>query len=548
MAQQAPGTVPSPGERDFIRDRQQQLLEEQRQRLEDLKQLPGPTPDLPKAPESDAQCFEIRTIELQGATLIPQPDRDAILARFEGQCLGSNQLNNVLKAVTRFYLDRGYVTSRAYLPQQDLSSEVLKVLVVEGALEGLDSSDIASDRELYMAYPGRTGAPVNLRELEQMVDQLNRLPSRQAALELLPGEDVGGSRVRLEGSRSKPWRVSASRHNDGERSTGEQQWGIGLDWDSPLGLGDQFGLRGGGDAVSDHYRHSANQGLFYSLPYGWWTFNYSYNQSYYRTLGESNGFNFEMDGESKRHQLSAERVVHRDDVSKTALNAGLAHIRTRNYIENSLLQGSSVRISEFQLGVNHGRRVGAAFLNADLGWQRGIGALDAQGEHSPQPGEPVARYNKYTLTLSYLQPFEWWGESFTFDSLASGQKSEDVLYSPQRTSVGGLYSVRGFKDQTLSGDTGGYWRNQLRWRRPITWAPLATLAQEYSVAYAHDIGVIRGGRYNPQMHGRLRGHGVELSLRGTHGAASVTFAHALEQPSVLTERESPVYFRLDLFF
>ena len=213
MAQQAPGTVPSPGERDFIRDRQQQLLEEQRQRLEDLKQLPGPTPDLPKSSESDAQCFEIRTIELQGATLIPQPDRDAILARFEGQCLGSNQLNNVPKAVTQFYLDRGYVTSRAYLPQQDLSSGVLKVLVVEGALEGLDSSDIASDRELYMAYPGRTGAPVNLRELEQMVDQLNRLPSRQAALELLPGEDVGGSRVRLQGARSKPWRVSASRHN-----------------------------------------------------------------------------------------------------------------------------------------------------------------------------------------------------------------------------------------------------------------------------------------------------------------------------------------------
>ena len=40
----------------------------------------------------------------------------------------------------RFYIDRGYVTSRAYLPQQDLSSGELRVIVVEGRLEGLDRS------------------------------------------------------------------------------------------------------------------------------------------------------------------------------------------------------------------------------------------------------------------------------------------------------------------------------------------------------------------------------------------------------------------------
>lgn len=547
-AQVPPTGAPLPGERDLIRDRQERLLEQQRQRLEELQQLPGRDAVEPEAIPEDQRCFDIRTITLKGVTLISAQQQAALVQPFQDKCLGVNQLNALLKAITQFYIDRGYVTSRAYLPQQDMADGELEVLIVEGRLEGLDQSAVASDRELAIAFPGQTGDVVDLRELEQLVDQLNRLPSRPAQLELLPGEQVGGSRVRLQGEPLKPWRVSLNRHNNGESSTGEQQWGAGLDWDSPLGLADQLRLYGGGDAVSDEYRHSANQGLAYSLPYGWWTFSYSYNQSYYRTQGEASGFLFEMDGESKSHQANAERVLHRDAVSKTAISFGLAHLRTRNYIENSLLDVSSQRLSETQLGLNHGRRIGTAFVNADIGWQHGNGSFDAQRRGDPLHGEPDARYHKYTLTLSALQPFQLWGESFRFDSLLNAQKSEDVLYSPQRISIGGLASVRGFKEQSLSGDSGGYWRNQLRWRRPIGWEPLRPFLQEYGLAYAYDVGVIHGGRYNPDLHGRLSGHGLELSARGEHVATSVTFARSLERPDVINEREHPVYFRIDLFF
>ena len=537
-----------PGERDLIRDRQQRLLDEQRKRLEELQQLPGQQGEQSQAPAEDERCFEIKGIRLQGASLLSETEKHDLLKPFVNRCLGTGQLNELLKAVTQRYVDRGYVTSRAYLPQQDLSDGELDVLVIEGRLEGLDSSAIASERELAMSFPGKLGEPLNLRELEQLVDQLNRLPSRPAQLELVPGTEVGGSRVQLKGEPSKPWHASVSRHNDGDVSTGEQQWGIGLDWDSPLGLADQLSLRGGLDAVSDEFRHSDNQSLYYSLPYGWWTFSYSYSQSYYRSQTEGSGFVFEMDGESRTHALRAERLLHRDSLSKTSVNFGLSHLRTRNYIDSALIDVSSQRLSETQLGFNHGRRIGSAFVNADIGWQQGVGALDAQSEGDRLPGEPVARYNKYSLTLSYLQPFQLWGESFSFDSLANGQWSEDVLYSPQRISIGGLASVRGFKEQSLSGDSGGYWRNQLRWTRPVTWAPLQPYLQQYGVAFAYDLGVIHGERYNPELKGRLSGNAFEFSARGQHLAASVTLARSLERPAVIENREHPLYFRVDLFF
>ncbi|RAU44641.1 ShlB/FhaC/HecB family hemolysin secretion/activation protein [Pseudomonas sp. RIT412] len=542
--------APTPGEQDLIRDRQERLLQEQQRRLDELKSLPGqpPAPAQPN-PVPDTRCFTINTIELKGADSLSESERNRLTQPYLGQCLGVSQLNELLKVITNLYIEKGLVTSRAYLPQQDLSQGHLQVLVIEGRLEKLggDADSGLTERELAMTFPGREGQLVNLREIEQMVDQLNRLPSNQAQMELTPGQQVGGSDVVVKNTPQKPWRVNLSRNNDGQRSTGEQQWNAGLEWDSPLGLADQLSLRGGHDAMTDSAHTSHNAALAYNVLWGWWNFSYSYNESDYRSEGQADGFTFKQTGDSQTHQVRAERVVYRDALSKTSLNIGVSHVRTNNYVEDSRLALSSNRITELQYGINHGRRIGGAFLNVDLGMQQGIGALGAQDNNHPDPGEPDARYRKYTGTVSYLQPFKLWGESLTFTSLATGQRSEDVLFSPQRTSLGGSASVRGYKDQFLSGDSGGYWRNELRLTRPVTLDWLRPVFSDYGAAVGYDQGVIRNDRYNGDEHGRLSSNAFEFFARGQHVAASATFAHSLERPGGVIERESPIYFRLDFF-
>ncbi|AZE86895.1 ShlB/FhaC/HecB family hemolysin secretion/activation protein [Pseudomonas orientalis] len=545
--------APTPGDQDLIRDRQNRLLEEQQRRLEELKDLPGKAakPEAPTAP-ADTRCFPIKNIELKGADSLPASERERLLKPYIGQCLGVSQLNDLLKAITDYYLGKGRVTSRAYLPQQDLSTGHLQVLVVEGKLEALRSAEgsTVTERELAMAFPGKVGEALNLREIEQLVDQLNRLPSKQAQMELTPGKQVGGSDVVVKNTAQKPWRASLSRNNDGQKSTGEQQWGAGLEWDSPLGLGDQLILRGGHDAISDHQKTSKNTMLYYNVPWGWWNFTYTYSESDYRTFGVTDDFKYKQDGDNQNHQLRAERVIHRDDVSKTSVNVGLAHLRTNNYILDVRTAPSSNRLSELQLGVNHGRRIGTAFVNLDLGMQSGIGLLDAQSQDERDAfgrRQPNSRYRKYTATVSYLQPFSLWGESFSFSSLATGQRSEDPLFSPQRMSLGGSASVRGFKDQLLTGDSGGYWRNEVRWARPVTLDWMRPAFFEYGASVGYDQGVIRNDRYNDNVHGRVSSNSLELFARGKNVSTSVTFAHSLERPGVVTEREAPIYFRLDFF-
>lgn len=545
--------APTPGDQDLIRDRQNRLLEEQQRRLQELQDLPGKQakPEAPATP-ADTRCFPIKDIELKGADSLSAADRAQLLKPYIGQCLGVAQLNELLKVITDHYLAKGRVTSRAYLPQQDLSTGRLQVLVVEGKLEALKRAEgsTVTDRELAMAFPGKVGEALNLREIEQLVDQLNRLPSKQAQMELTPGTQIGGSEVRVKNAPQKPWRASLSRNNDGQKSTGEQQWGAGLEWDSPLGLGDQLMLRGGHDAVSDHQKTSKNSMLYYNVPWGWWNFSYTYSESDYRTYGQTDSTKFKLNGDNENHQLRAERVIHRDDVSKTSVNVGLAHLRTNNYVLDVRTAPSSNRLSELQLGINHGRRIGNAFINLDLGMQNGIGLLDAQSQDERDSlgrRQPNSRYRKYTATVSYLQPFSLWGESFSFSSLATGQRSEDVLFSPQRMSLGGSASVRGFKDQQLTGDSGGYWRNEVRWARPVTLDWMRPAFAEYGASVGYDQGVISNDRYNGNVHGRVSSNSLELFARGKHVSTSVTFAHSLERPSVLTEREAPVYLRMDFF-
>lgn len=553
MSLNSAAAAPTPGDQDLIRDRQNRLLEEQRRRLEELQDLPGKDarPQAPALP-ADTRCFPIKDIELKGADSLSTSDRARLLKPYVGQCLGVAQLNELLKVITDHYINNGRVTSRAYLPQQDLSSVHLQVLVVEGKLEGLKGAEgsTVTDRELAMAFPGKVGEALNLREVEQLVDQLSRLPSRQAQMELTPGSQVGGSDVVVRNVPQKPWRASLSRNNDGQKSTGEQQWGAGLEWDSPLGLADQLILRGGHDAISDHQKTSKNSMLYYNVPWGWWNFSYTYSESDYRTPGDLDGYKYRQTGDSQNHQLRAERVIHRDDLSKTSVNVGLTHLRTNNYFNDERLDVSSNRLSEFQVGITHGRRIANAFVNLDVGMQNGTGAFDAQKDEQERIRgnlTPTPRYRKYTATLSYLQPFTLWGESLSFSSLATGQRSEDVLYPAQRMSLGGSYSVRGFKDQQLSGDSGGYWRNEVRWARPVTLDWMRPAFAEYGASVGYDQGVIRNDRYNDDQHGRVSSNSVELFARGKHVSTSVTFAHSLERPGVVTEREAPVYFRLDFY-
>ena len=536
--------APAPGAHDLIQERQQKLLEGQQRRLEELKRLPGPQTPPPARPGESGGCVNIQSIQLEGAERLPEAERRALTAPYEGQCLEEGRLNALLAGITQAYLSRGLITTRAYLPPQDASGGILKVTVIEGRLEAIESSGIPSQREIAMSFPGKIGALLNVRELEQMLDQLSRLPSRAATLDLLPGTEPGASKIQIKNAPQKPWRAGLRYDNSGIKSTGERQLGASFSWDSPLGLADQLNLAAGRDAVTEHWRRANNQSASYSLPWGWWTFSASASRNSYQNLAETPGLTWKNSGDSHQYRAHAERLLFRDASSKSSAAVGLNHMRANNYLEDLWLEVSSYKLSELELSLSHGRRIHNSFVNLELGWQRGIGALNAQSRGHPRAGEPDAHYDKYTLTVSALAPFKIGAEDFSAESVAFGQKSDAALYSAQRLGLGGLSSVRGFKDQTQYGNSGAYWRNQLRWRTSTGRIPQVT---DTSVALLYDIGAIHGNKHQGEEAAHLSGAGIELTAQGKYLSASLTYAHTLTRPKSW-KREHPVYFNVNLTY
>ncbi|MGE8358108.1 MAG: POTRA domain-containing protein, partial [Microvirgula sp.] len=206
----------------ILRDQQQQL-DMQRQEL--LKRpdvfIPPPVVE-PAAPEikppADAVCFEIKTIEFDGAPPEWQGWLHRQVASQEGQCLGLADVHALVQSLTNALVERGFVTSRIYLLEQNLKAGLLKFVVVPGRLGEIRLKQGGSDRSLRAAFPLRPGDILNVRDLEQGTEQLARARSQRATMEIVPGSQQGESDVVVTLERGKPWMATLSVDDSGQTS------------------------------------------------------------------------------------------------------------------------------------------------------------------------------------------------------------------------------------------------------------------------------------------------------------------------------------------
>ncbi|WP_241084914.1 POTRA domain-containing protein [Candidatus Vondammii sp. HM_W22] len=103
---------------DIALQQQQQRQDDQRRRIERQQQQHQsidtvPLPDV--IPSLGGPCFDITAIEFDGADHLPSMSKQKLVAPFLNQCIDLDKINQLLRVVSEWYLDRGYVTSRACL-------------------------------------------------------------------------------------------------------------------------------------------------------------------------------------------------------------------------------------------------------------------------------------------------------------------------------------------------------------------------------------------------------------------------------------------------
>ncbi|CNE54087.1 hemolysin activator protein [Yersinia nurmii] len=411
-----------------------------------------------------AQCLPINGVYLRGVTLFKKSDLESLTA-LPKNCISSNDINQLTREITHLYISKGYVTARVQFIQPNQDGE-LGINITEGFIEKITGGDHWVNSDLL--FPDLVGKPLNLTQLDQGLDQANRLQSNTTKLDILPGKKDGGSIVRLNNVHTKSWLLSGSMDNYGQKNTGKWLARTSASYDSPFGLSDFVSLNISGTLKDPQQRYSRAYTMLYSIPYGAWTFSGFASFSDYLNHQKLAINTVKLDGNTKQYGLRTDYVFHRDQDQIDSLSAQLTYKNVNNYFESSKLHISSPTLTVLELGASHMQILPRGLFSLNATVEQGMPWFGSERSSGRKPaGYPDAQFTKAKVFASLSQRFNLFDNPYQLTNSFYGQHSKNSLPGVEWISLTDRSAVRGFSHNTLSGDNGWYLQNTLSRTIPV---------------------------------------------------------------------------------
>lgn len=489
---------------------QEQRHRSQAEALERQRQLQAPKVDLQSAMPvavdtlalpAESPCFSIQRLvldvprqlaparQLAGASALPHdPFRFAqdYLRRYAGLCIGKEGLNLIVQRLTGLILRQGYSTTRIGIPAQDLSTGVLRLTLVPGTIRAIRFTDPALYGTWRNAFPTGPGRLLSLRDLEQGLEQMKRVPSQDVDMQIVPADVPGASDVVITVKRSKPWKVTVNLDDTGAKGTGKLQSGLNLAIDYPLGLNDLFNIGISTDADRKAgQRGSSGNNVYYAIPAGYWNFAVSGSGYDYHQKIAGNNQDFVSSGKSRNLEVKIARLFQRDQAQKNSWQFKVGKRWSKAFIDDTEIAIQKRNTTFAELAWVHKHYFGNAQLDVTLANRWGVSWFNGQGDADWRTSsDPTFRYTLQSIDATLVAPFKVADQSLTYSGTLRGQNARSPLYLTDQFSIGSRYTVRGFDGElNLAAERGFFLRNELR-------IPLALGSQ--SAYLGIDVGKVYG--------------------------------------------------------
>lgn len=424
----------------------------QQQRQEALEQQLTPSaPDVRlSAPGSFAHkinfpvetpCFQIKQTELKGADALPHwLPLQKIANGAVGHCLGAKGINLLMSTLQNRLVDHGYVTTRVLAPSQDLKSGILRLVIIPGVVRHVRLTPDSDDYiQLYSSFPAHEGSLLDLRDIEQGLENMQRLPGVQADMEIVPGEQPGESDILITRKQDKYWRLGFSLDDSGTRSTGRYLGGITFSLDNPFSLSDLLYVSATHNFPHYGGKGSKNYTAHYSVPFGYWQFSVTASDYDYHQTVAGAVEDYQYSGESQNLGMQLSRVLHRNGTQKTVLTYDVQARRSRNYINDTEIQVQRRQTAAWRLGLQHRHYISQAILDAGVSWQRGTRWFGAQ----PAPEEIFGEATALSKILQMNASFK------------GSEKGNGTTHTETTVDAGKQLTIISGRDTTLTGAQAG---------------------------------------------------------------------------------------------
>lgn len=468
------------GAQELLRQQERErALREQQEARPDVRLERTAIDAIERLPTREDPCFRIDRIVLDGedaaqfqwALRAADPVGDPAI----GRCLGTEGINLVMKRIQNAIIARGYVTTRVLSAPQDLTGGTLVLSVLPGRFRTAVFVDPAKARTtIGNALPLHGGQILNLRGIEQGLENFQRVPTVTADIRIAPAEGdaaaPGQSDLMIAWEQRLPVRASLSLDDAGSRGTGKLQANGTVSLDNPLGLNELFYVSVGRGVLNGAGKDTDSWTAHYDVPFGYWLFGatasgYDYRQT---VLGAYESYDYS--GESRNAEVRVDRLLFRNATVKLSMYGRGWWRESRNAIDDTEIEVQRRRTAGWEIGLGHKHFLGTATLDANVAYRRGTGAFDAL--RSPEenawafdPGLPLEGTSRMKLIVADAQlsvPFQWGKQRLRYTAAWRAQWNRTPLSPQDRFSIGGRYSVRGFDGEgSLSGERGWTVRNDL---------------------------------------------------------------------------------------
>lgn len=415
--------------------------------------IPTPTP-IP-SPETPPVKFSVREIQVTGSTILSPDEIKLITQPFEGREATLEELRSVADAITQLYIDRGYITSRAVLPDQTIADGVVQIRVIEGTLQRIE---VEGTRRLRRSYVRDrvglgVGRPLNTAQLEDQLRLLRTNPLfENVEASLRAGAELGQSVLTVRVREANPFKPIVSFDNYSPPSVGSERVGVNLLYRNLSGLGDEIyasyyrSTTGGSNALDFAYRIPLNamDG----------TLQLRASPNFYEVT-DSEFKEFDISGNSELYEVSFRQPLIRSPRQEFALSAGFTFQDGQTFIEDKGLpfgfgpdeRGRS-RTSVFKFGQDYIRRDpnGATALRSQFSF--GTGLFDATSNSGSTPD------GQFFSWLGQVQRVQRLSESNLLILQADVQLTPNGLLPSQQFVIGGGQSLRGYRQNARAGDNG----------------------------------------------------------------------------------------------
>ncbi|EPZ8122295.1 ShlB/FhaC/HecB family hemolysin secretion/activation protein [Yersinia enterocolitica] len=415
--------------------------------------------DVPNVIEKERKtyCLPINEVFVHGVTL------DSIkyteqLVNINNGCIKHHDINSLAENLTSQYIKKGYIAARArFIPIN--SRGQLGLSITEGMVEKIEGGDRRTHHK--MLFSDMVGKPLNVSQLDQAIDQANRLQSNRVTLDIRPGHKNGNVIVSIDNINAEPWHLSTSVDNYGYKGSDKWRNRTSLKVDSPLGFSDLVMLDFIRTLENAKKAYKNEVTFFYSVPYGDLTLNTLINYKNHRRY-EKPKFNvINFNGSSKEYNVNADYVFYRDQNSINSISTKVEHKIIDRYIAKTKVGVNSHRLSALGMSLNQFRLFSNGSMNFNISVKRGMPWFNAGQVNKDNKRFTDGKFTTSKLSANVNHRVKLFESMYQLDHLFVGQYSKEKTVSPERIDLTARHAIRGFSRGSQSAGNGWYIRNTL---------------------------------------------------------------------------------------